>query len=144
MMNAGLHKELLMRLPHASVLFFAILAGHCFADDAKKTAKDIDPQSVRHQAELMSRAMLAEDYKTVADFMYPRLVELLGGRERLIEHLKLATEAMKKNGYALKSYDVKDPSQIVDSGETILAVVPQAIVMKTPKGEVTQDGFLLG
>jgi hypothetical protein len=115
---------------------------HALADESRK-AKDIDAEAIRHQADLMGKAMLTEDFKTLTDFTFPKLVEILGGPDRMIERLKAGMEQMKKSGYAFKSYDVQVPKQIVDSGSDIIAIVPQIIVMTVPTGTLTQKGYLI-
>ena len=101
------------------------------------------PEQVRAKAQECADAMLKGDYAKVVDLTHPKLVAGVGGRQKMIDILAEGVAQAKAHQSALVSYKAQAPSEILGSGLDLVAVVPTALEMKTPKGTVKQSEYVL-
>ena len=99
---------------------------------------------IRAAAEKEANALVHGDYDTVADFTYPRIVELSGGRPGLKKLLSSGFADMKTKGISLASTVIGEPGPLVRSGAKLYSVVPATVVIKAPGTKITQPSYLLG
>lgn len=107
-------------------------------------AEDKPEQIVKAKANEVVQATLKGDWNKVLDLTYPEVIRQGGGREKMLDTVKQATEQMTKKGFAFRSAKVSDPEQIVEGGDKRFAVVPMALEMKAPGGTLSIKSFLLG
>ena len=91
----------------------------------------------------MSQALIDEDFGKLVDFTYPKVVEMAGGREKMIELAKTSMANMKKAGYIVKGNAIAAPTGIADGGDSIFAIVPETTEMTVPAGKVTRKSYLI-
>jgi hypothetical protein len=127
-----------MRRFISSFLVIAFIALSARADDAaiKKAAKE--------KVEEMNNAIMKEDFGKVADLTHPRVVELMGGRDKMVSAMEAGTKEMKSQGYAFTSVKVDDPSDIVPAGPDLYVVVSFQMEMKAPGGRLKSKSFVIG
>jgi hypothetical protein len=119
-----------------------MLLGLCGASSAAPEAKP--EQAAKASAEEAAQATIKGDFGKLADLTYPRIVEKVGGRDRMIATLESGLKDMKSKGYAFRSAKVGDPSPAVAGGPELFTVIPMTLVMKAPGGTLTVQGFMLG
>jgi hypothetical protein len=113
-------------------------------DDAKK---DDRAKKCEKQAKETGKALLDGDYEKLLDKTYPKLVELAGGREKMLSTLRESMKQIEDEGFAFKKVDVDEPTKFGKAGADRIAVVPMTVVMtvtKPQKGTITTRGYLLG
>src|SRR5438045_2512650 len=100
----------------AQLLIACLWAGLCVplvvhADDTdiKKTAKA--------QAEESQAALIKGDFGKLADLTHPKLVEKMGGKEKMVAYLTTEMKKMKEMGYEFKSVKVMAPGDPVRAGK---------------------------
>lgn len=103
----------------------------------------VDNKIIRQQAEHTSKALLQGDYETVVKFTYPKIVEMLGGRDKMVAILKDGKVQMDEQGMAIESVTFGEPSQTVMAGDEIHCLVPQTLLMKVPGGKLKAESWLL-
>lgn len=103
----------------------------------------VDPAKIKEQAEQMASALLHGDYETMVKFTHPKVVELIGGRDKMISLLKNGTLEMQQQGISFESVIIGEPSSIVKAGEDLHCLIPQTIFMKVPKGKLKTESHLL-
>jgi hypothetical protein len=104
-----------------------------------------DPQTeqIRAAAQENGTALTTGNYARLVDLTFPKVVELIGGREKMIELVRSGTEEMKAQGNAILSAEVTEPKEVISSGERRFAIVPLTVRMKVPEGTLRTKGFLL-
>lgn len=107
-------------------------------------AQDKPEQIVKAKANEVAQATLKGDWNKVLDLTYSEVVRQGGGREKMLDAVKQATEQMTKKRVAFRSAKVSDPTQMVEVGDKRFAVVPMALEMKAPRGTLSIKSFLLG
>jgi hypothetical protein len=123
----------------ALVLGFATAHAPAPAAD-QPTLKEI----LKGKVEEMNRALLKEEYGKVADLTHPKIVKMMGGREKMVAAMKLGTADMKSKGFSIRSVKVDDPSDPVAAGSDLFAVLPFVIEMTAPGGKILQKSFVIG
>src|SRR5690349_17467306 len=77
---------------------------------AEEPAKP-QPAVVKQKAGEVGQAFLSGDYGKVADLTYPKIVEQLGGREKMVATTDAEMKKLKAKGISFKSYAAKDPGE---------------------------------
>lgn len=100
--------------------------------------------SLKIQAEELCTATVKGDFAKLADLTHAKLLEKLGGRDKLIAFLKRDSEGMKADGFELMSATVSDAIQIVKVEKELFAVLPLTLTIKAPKGKAIQESSVIG
>ena len=107
--------------------------------------KTEDPKlkEIKARAEESMNSFASGDYQKVADLTYPKVVEMMGGREKMISSVEQQMKAMKAQGAEFISASVGVPQEVVASDSQLFALVPYTLKLKLPKGVATQQSYLL-
>src|SRR3954466_3326868 len=118
-------------MTRAALSWIFILAATSFAAGA---AEDAAPKSAvaKQKAVEVGQALLKGDYAKVADLTYPKIVEALGGREKMIAATDAAIKRMKAQGTTFKSYAAKEPGEFLTEGANTFTIVPTVVEMNVP------------
>lgn len=106
------------------------------ADDRIKTAHE--------QADRWVKAVIDAKYETVVDLTHPTFVEVLGGREKMIETMEKGLARMKSMGITMKDSKADEPEKVYEAGEALYCLVPTTNKIEIPQGTLTSKSFLLG
>jgi hypothetical protein len=111
-------------------------------DEALK-AVEIKVEEIKAQAEATNNALLRGDYQKFVDLTYPKLVQQMDGRTRMISSTKQKMEELKAQGVEINftSFDV--PQEVVPIESQLFAIVPYTLKMKSLEGVLTQQSYLL-
>lgn len=104
-----------------------------------------DPQTerIRKLAVENSAALTSGNYARLVELTYPKVVEMIGGRDKMIETLRNGTEDMKARGNAILGAEVSEPKEVVPRGDKQFAIVPTTTRMRVPEGTLRFKGFLI-
>ena len=80
------------------------------------------------QAQEMGSAFVAGDFDGLADKTHPRVLELIGGREKLRKTIEDGFADMKAKGQEFHSLTVGKPEKLVRSNSSLFAIIPQRAV----------------
>ena len=116
---------------------------------APKTPASTTPQKfafpkLKVQAEELAKATVAHDFAKVADLTYPKVVEIFGGKERMIAVLNNDSTQMKAEGFELLTMTIGEIKQIAKIETEIFAIVPVKITFKSPDGKEAGESSLVG
>jgi hypothetical protein len=124
----------------ASLLFVTLLAA---ATAAQERLGEEAAKRLQAQAEESGRAFLEGNYERLADYTYPKLVELIGGREKMIEVVRMGVEGMKAEGFVPLSSVPSAPVQVLSVGKQTYAIVPVKFKMRAPGQVLVSDSFMI-
>lgn len=104
-----------------------------------------DPQRerIRMLAGENSAALTSGNYARLVDLTYPKLVEMVGGRDKMIEILRRTSEDMKARDSAILGAEVGEPNEVVTVGDKKFAIVPMTVRVRVPDGTLRSKGFLV-
>ena len=99
-------------------------------------AKSSLPQTerIRKFADENIAAEIAGDYSRMVDLMYPNLVELAGGREKVMNLMRHQRKALSAKGVTMVGVEVSEPTQVASGKDKEFAIVPVIVRLKGPKG----------
>lgn len=100
--------------------------------------------SLKTQAEALSEAFLAGDYEKVAALTHPRVVQIAGGAEALVNHVRQGMREAEADGMKVLSYTVGEPGPATRIGDRLYAIVPSLMKMQIPQGVAAQESFMIG
>ena len=101
------------------------------------------PQA-RIQANQLNDAMLAGDYEKAADLTYPKLIELIGGRDKYLDVLRSGMKQMQSEAFRVISSVSDEPTQIIEDGADVYAVLPNTMKMKVSEGVLVGESSVIG
>jgi hypothetical protein len=110
---------------------------------AQLASADSQTQRIRILAAENSAALTSGNYARLVDLTYPKLVEMIGGRDKMIEMLRSGTEDMKAHGSAILGAEVSEPKEVVTAGDKQFAIVPITVRVQVPDGTVRSNSFLV-
>lgn len=125
----------------ATLLFVSLLPA---AAGAQEQLGEAAAKRLQAQAEESGRAFIKGDFGRLADYTLPKLVELIGGREKMIEVVRKDVEEMKAAGFEPLAYVPSAPTQVFREGGRTYAVVPLKFRMRTPDSIMVSDSFMVG
>jgi hypothetical protein len=113
---------------------------------AAAAAHGDEPRSavVKKKAQEVGEALKKDDYAKVVDLTYPKVVELMGGREKMIIALTDGMKQLKEKGFSFRSVKVGEPAEFVAGEKDTFVVVPTTTEMTAPGGKITVKSYLLG
>jgi hypothetical protein len=103
----------------------------------------VESKVIKEQAELTAKAVLNDDYETIIKFTYPKVIELVGGRDKMIALIKKGKIEIQQQGITFDKVTIGQPSKTVIAGDEIHCLVPQTVYMKVPKGKMKSETQLI-
>src|SRR5438105_4734365 len=92
------------------------------------------PEQVQKQAQESCDSLIKADYPTFLKYTYPKVVQAMGGPEKMVAVLKTETEKMHADGFAIVSAQTGKPGEIQPTPQQSFCIVPTTIRLQTPKG----------
>ena len=116
------------------ILFFLMLPLSLLAQDTTV---------VKEQAEVLANAVVKGDCKTLIDHMYPRLVQMMGGKEKMLTQANASMTQLKTQGFVFDAASIGSPGKFYKAGAEIHCLVPETISIKMPNGHLVAQSNLL-
>jgi hypothetical protein len=101
-------------------------------------------QRIKEQAQEVFEAMIRRDYPRLLDLTYPRVLELMGGREVALAAIEREAKQFQTNGTGLEGATVGEPRDFMQVEKESFAFVPTTMTIKVPEGKLVGETFLLG
>jgi len=127
----------------SAALLIAAIAWRCSGEDAAPAKPKVDFGKLKDQAQAMADGLRKGDYEKLADHTYPKLIELMGGRETMLAEVKKTMAAMKQEGFEILSYVVDTPTEVLGTPPDLAAILPQKMRIRLKNGVISQAAFLL-
>ncbi|MFA6246707.1 MAG: hypothetical protein WC615_07185 [Mucilaginibacter sp.] len=102
-----------------------------------------DPAVVKRQANVVAKALLNSDFKTVIAHTYPKAVNIGGGKEKMLQAMSSGINQMKAQGFAFEKVTIGQPGKFYKAGTEIHCLVPEQVIMKTARGRMAANSNLL-
>jgi hypothetical protein len=98
---------------------------------------------IKTQAMDMARALLRKDYSTFSKYMHPRVAEMAGGRNKIIEKMDSANSMATKFGAEIKKILIGNPGDVLKFNGELQAALPQTTELKTNFGSLSLETTLI-
>lgn len=129
-------------MKHFGILLLSFFLSACNSET--KSDNDLNhSEAIKSQAEKMCQLLLKKDFSAFADFTYPKVIELMGGKEKMVEIMENGSKQMESEGTVFLNVTLGEPSEIVTNGNELQCTVPQTIQMKVPNGKLVSKSTLI-
>src|SRR3979409_1816575 len=119
-----------------SIVFIAILiACLSFAQSQQMV--------IKNQASDMVKALLRKDFTTFAKYMHPKVIEMAGGKEKLLKRMDTANTLVTEFGAKITKVVIGNPGKIVNFKNELQTTLPETTDLQTPLGNVTIETTLI-
>lgn len=125
--------------PHAIRLFLLLLIGLSGGTPVK--AQPIE-SSIKAAGIDMMRALMRKDYDSFSLYMHPKIIEMAGGRDKMIRKLDTASQVMVQFG-AIRRITIGNPYKVVRYHNQWQATLPQTTVATFFSGTITLETTLI-
>ena len=134
-----MHKKICILV--SLVLLASISCAQAKREETK--VEEIKVDEIKTRAEEANTALISGDYQRFVDLTYPKLVEQMGGRAKMISALEQQMGEAKAQGIEMAFTSFDAPKEVVPIGTQFFAIVPYTLKMKSPEGVLTQQSYLL-
>ena len=100
--------------------------------------------SLKTQADELNQASLKGDDARAADLTYPKLIEVMGGREQYIRNLQAVRDEMQAEKFSVLSATIEEPTNVIEVEKQLYAIVPLTMRMKVPEGVLVGRSSMIG
>lgn len=98
---------------------------------------------IRSQYASLIEAMQAGDYERIADSAYPKVIELMGGREAALRTVRTGMQQLEAQGLSFHTTEIQSIAEPVKAGKELHSIVRVRVIMKAPGGKVQTDTYSL-
>ncbi len=98
---------------------------------------------ILEQANTMGQLLLKKDFKPFVKFTYPKIVEMMGGEEKMIGILEKSFTEMESSGTGFLKVAMAEPTPVISVGNELQGTLQQTIEMKLPVGKVVTKSTLI-
>lgn len=101
-------------------------------------------EAAKRNAQDIMSAYTGGQYARFADLTHRKLLELAGGREKIISKMKADNEKMQATGWAYGATTVGDPKQFAWMEKELVAIIPYSIEYVSPNRKKKDESYLIG
>ena len=124
----------------------------CNRTEPNKTSATTSPPATTNdnypnlvvQAKEMNDAFARKDYGRFADLTYPKVVEMVGGRDQMLRGVVQQLKEMEAEGVVVLSSTSGLPTQFIHDSGSIYAVLPTTLKAKAKDGIFQSEGSMIG
>ncbi len=111
---------------------YCLLFGMIFLSVQAQTSNE----NLNTQLDEMKTAILNEDYSVVVDYALPKVIEMYGGEEGMLNKIEKTMGAMKTQGLAAEELNFNNPSSFVEQKGYLQCTLDQILVMKSDSRKI--------
>ena len=100
-------------------------------------------ETIITEANKMVNSLKGNDYQSLINHTYPKLIEILGGKTSMLNQMNTQMKRMEDSGAKISDVKIGKPKDIYVAGDELHCLVPQKLVLTVPTGKVITNSFLL-
>ena len=98
---------------------------------------------IKQQAQISANAFVTGNYEKFSDYMYPKLIQIAGGRDSMISGIKKGVIDLNNKGIIIKNVAIGEPGLVYNDGDELHCVVPETLTLKVHGGYLISKGYWL-
>lgn len=106
-----------------------------------KVAAQSQASVIKAQAMEMAKALLKKDFNTFSQYMHPKLVEMAGGKDSVLNKMNRANAMVQQFNGSIKKITIGNPGKVIKYKNELQVTVPQTtevnVMMSTAILETT-------
>ena len=91
----------------------------------------------------MAQLIITKDNEHFVDKLYPELITMIGGKEKMVALLTQQYAALQEKGMSIDSARFLNPNPIISSGKELQTTLTEILVLKIPKGRMVTKSTLI-
>lgn len=95
-------------------------------------------------AKELNDAFQRKDFNHFVDLIYPKVIEVAGGRERMLAAMQKELNEMEAEGVTILESTSGTPTEFLHESGNIYAVIPTTMKVKAKDGIFSQEGAMVG
>lgn len=99
---------------------------------------------IREQANKMVKLMLDKKYSEFIVYTVPEILQLGGGKQKMIDVLKKGEVEIAAGGFKILGSRFGEPGPVIDTANTLQCILPETNFIQTPKGILISQSSLFG
>ncbi len=99
--------------------------------------------NIKKQAEQMGAALLAQDYLGFVEFTYPKVLEQMGGKQKMATSIAQQMKGMQDGGILLESISYDPPATPIKEGKELQTTITQKMVLKLQQGRILAKSTII-
>lgn len=101
-------------------------------------------ENLNFQLGEMKKFFLVGEYESFVNFVYPKVIEMAGGKSNLVKITEQSINKIKNDGFSYIDLSYKDVSEFLKKGNELQCSIIQVIIMNTPRGKIEAEYTLIG
>jgi hypothetical protein len=98
---------------------------------------------IKKDAETMKKFLLNKDYPSFVKFTYPKLVEMAGGEQKMVETFEETMKQMEAAGTIILDVTFGEPTKVIKQGNELQCTIPQLTKLKMNENQLSQKSTLI-
>jgi hypothetical protein len=107
-------------------------------------ARQDDTSEIKRLAEESCQALITSQYARAIELIYPKIVEIAGGKEKMIAELEKGMAEMKSEGFSFNSATVSSSIEVLTIDGKKFAIVPYVLKINAPGGLLSKNCYMIG
>lgn len=95
------------------------------------------------QVEMMGTHFINQEFKSYVQFCYPKVLEMIGGRERMIEILEMQASQMANENVRFTRISFGEPTSIIEMGSELQCTIPQTLEIQLQGGRLVTKSTII-
>lgn len=100
-------------------------------------------EKIKEQGKIATLLLIQNDFDGFCEYTYPKIIEKMGGKRKMIEILQKESQEMESKGISLLNATVGEPSPIITTKTEQQCTIPETIEMKLPNGKLVTQSTLI-
>lgn len=117
-------------------IFLLVISNFVFAQSSQEIMKsDLDK---------MKFLFLNKSYKGFSTFVYPKVIQMYGNEEKMIDKTKSSILKMENDGFKFVNIYFKNFNEAIAKNNELQSTFTQVILMNSPKGRIIGEYTMIG
>ena len=102
-----------------------------------------ESENLNVQIKEMKGYLLDGDYENYANYMYPKVLEIMGGKKNMVVVTENGINNMKAGGLSILNLRYKNSSKFFKKENELQCSLTQVTVMQTPNGKMEKENAFI-
>ena len=117
------------------LLFLMITSSFSFAQT--------ENENLNTQIKEMKEYLLQGDYENYTNYVYPKIIEMMGSKKNMVVATENGINNMKAGGLSILDLKYKNPSKFFEKENELQCSLTQVTVMQTPNGKIEKENAFI-
>jgi len=102
-----------------------------------------EEKNILHHATEMGQLYLNKNYEMFVGKLYPGLIKIVGGKDKMLEVLTNANLELTKQSISIDSLKFSNPNKIINTGIELQTTLTEIVFMSIPNGKMVKKSTVI-